>query len=94
MKLLIVSRLRSGETSEHALSRYLESPDRNPPPGVKRLGRWFSITFDMSWVVVETEDVKLVSQWLLHWAGSGTHEVIPVMDDADVVALLKVANPS
>lgn len=88
MKLLITSRLRSGQTTESVLTQYLESPNRNPPPGVKRLGRWFSVTFGESYVVVETEDAKLVSQWLLQWGGA-THEIVPVMDDADVVQLLK-----
>lgn len=88
MKLLIISRLFPRESSENALTRYLESPDRNPPAGVKRLGRWFSAAFDTGYVFVEAPDLTLVSAWLRKWTEHGTHEVIPVLDDADLAKTL------
>ncbi|MGH8530489.1 MAG: DUF3303 domain-containing protein [Nevskiales bacterium] len=88
MKLLIISKLHVGESAETALTRYLESPDRNPPPGVKRLGRWFSASFDTSYVFVETPDLALLSGWLRQWTEHGAHEIIPVLDDADLAKTL------
>ena len=88
MKLMITSKRIRSESLTQQLQQFLESPHRRPGPGVKMLGRWFTPTFDAIYVLVETEDVKLVSDWLLHWTDFATHEITPVMDDADVAQLL------
>lgn len=88
MKLMITSRRVRSETLAKQLQQFLESPNRRPGPGVKMLGRWFSPTFDVIYVVVETDDAKLVSQWLLQWADFSSYELTPVIDDADVAQLL------
>ncbi len=91
MKLLITSQRITSQTTADQLQQFLESPHRRPGPGVKFLARWFSLTFDLTYVVVETEDVRLVSDWLMNWRAFATYTIAPVMDDADVVQLLNTA---
>jgi len=88
VKLLIVSKLRVKEDPDKTVTRYLESSERNPPAGIKRLARWFSVSFDTSYVVVECADFAAVSAWLRKWGEYATHEITPVMDDADLARSL------
>jgi len=88
MKLMITARRARSESLSTQLQQFLESPHRRPGPGVKMLARWFSPTFDVIYVVVETDDARLISEWLLHWTDFATHDITPVIEDADVAQLL------
>lgn len=69
------------------LKRFAET--QGPPPaGVTMLGRWTSVASDRGFVLAETADAKALYAWVLDWADLLSFEVIPVLDDAEVMEVL------
>jgi hypothetical protein len=50
---------------------------------LKLIGRWHDVIGFTGVAIVETDDPRALSKWLLHWNGMIDIEAIPVFDDAE-----------
>ena len=54
---------------------------RGLPEGLKYHGSWIESNFCRCFQLMETDDLRLLQQWILHWRGTGvTFEIIPVVE--------------
>lgn len=60
-----------------------------PPAGIKVIGRWHSVTQGSGVVISETDNAELLAKWCLDWSDLLEFEVVPVIDDSTVAAILK-----
>jgi hypothetical protein len=59
-----------------------------PPEGVKMLGRWHNVSGRRGFVLCETSDAVAIGKWMQDWTDYLTLDVIPVVNDEDVLKVL------
>jgi hypothetical protein len=59
--------------------RRLRDEGRTMPKGLSYLGSWIEPNFDRCFQLMECDDARLFQQWILHWAGLGSFEIVPVV---------------
>ena len=62
---------------------------RTAPEELKELGRWHAARGDGGYVVVETDDPKAITNWLLQWSDLLSYEVEPVISDEEMGELFQ-----
>ncbi len=72
------------EVRNEAISRFMDGSSMQPPEGVSVVGRWFAAAGGDGWSVVETDDPKMISAWLLRWSDLLHYEVTPVITDEEL----------
>lgn len=65
---------------DHNYARVLALGGDGVPDEVKVLGTWSSVTQLEGWVVVDTDDSKLLGQWMRHWTNLNVQHVVPIVD--------------
>ena len=60
-----------------------------PPKGAKLLGRWINADFSGGTVLMETDDPKVLTELSLGWTDTMALKIVPVIEDADFVDVLK-----
>ena len=69
--------------------RRLRDAGRGLPVGVRYIDSWVEAGFSRCFQLMETDDLQLLQQWVLHWRGTGaTFEIVPVVESAKVHALV------
>ena len=59
------------------------------PDGLKYIGSWIETNFDRCFQLMETDDARLLQQWIVHWSDVMEFEIVPVVpshDTREVVA--------
>lgn len=79
-----------GQTQDEAIRRFRETGGQ-PPAGAKLLGRWTQADFMGGYVLLETDDAKALTQFSLMWSDLMELEIIPVLDDQELVDVLAKA---
>ena len=51
------------------------------------IGRWHDVIGFTGVAIVETDDARALSRWLLHWNGIIDIEAVPVFDDDETRAM-------
>lgn len=69
------------------IARFLET-GAPAPEGVTILGRWFTAAQSRGFMVVETEDSKLLFKFTAEWADIMDFEIYPVVNDEEAGAIL------
>ncbi len=69
------------------IARFLES-GAPPPEGVTILGRWFTSAQSRGFMVVETEESKLLFKYTAEWADIMDFEIYPVVTDEEAGEIL------
>jgi hypothetical protein len=59
------------------------------PEGLKELGRWHSASFNAGYCVVETDDPKYITNWIMNWCDLQSFSVEPVITNEEVTELLQ-----
>lgn len=62
---------------------------RNAPAGIKELGRWHAARGDGGYLVLETDDPKNITNWILRWSDLLPYEVEPVIGDEEFADALQ-----
>ncbi len=70
------------------IARFLES-GAPPPDGVTILGRWFTSSHSRGFMVVETEEAKLLFKYTSEWADIMDLEIYPVVEDEEAGEILQ-----
>ena len=69
------------------IARFLEA-GAPPPEGVTILGRWFTSAQNRGFMVVETEEAKLLFKYTSEWADIIDFECFPVVTDEEAAEIL------
>jgi hypothetical protein len=89
MKYMVQWRIHEDKRHE-ALSAFSSMNSADDEPGLSDLnliGRWHDVIGFTGVAIVETDDPKALSKWLLNWNGMIDIEAIPVFDDEETKVL-------
>ena len=75
------------ESRDLAISRFKETGGM-PPNGVKMLGRWTAADLSGGFDLLESDDAGAITEFALMWSDLLETHVIPVVDDAELTAVL------
>ena len=59
-----------------------------PPAGAKMVGRWHNVAGCQGFVLAESADAVAIGKWMQEWTDLLTFDVIPVVNDEDVMKVL------
>jgi hypothetical protein len=71
-----------------AIARFLATGGPTPT-GTTLLGRWTAADFSVGFVLVESDDVKSLTEFALGWTDQIVLKTIPVIEDAELGGLLQ-----
>jgi Domain of unknown function (DUF3303) len=89
MKYMVQWRVHEDKRHE-ALKAFSGIASNNDEPGLGDLnliGRWHDVIGFTGVAIVETDDPKALSTWLLNWNGIIDIEAVPVFDDDETRAI-------
>lgn len=73
----------SADNRNEAIARFLEGTAMQPPEGVTHVARWHSAGGGIGWGVADTDDPKLIADWLMQWSDIIEYEIYPVISDEE-----------
>ena len=88
MATYMISWETPAENRNEVFARFTEGSAMEEPSGVTDLGRWHSAEGRRGWGVVETDDPKRITDWLLRWTDITSFEVRPVISDEELGDLI------
>lgn len=62
-----------------AVYAHLRDKGRGFPDGLRYIDSWVEPNFDRCFQLMECESLRLLQEWMLHWHGLVTFEVVPVV---------------
>lgn len=87
MLFMIIERFK--DCDPKPIYRHLRDKGRGMPDGLKYAGSWIEPNFDRCFQLMECDDARLLQEWILHWQGLGTFEIVPVVPSADTRELVE-----
>ena len=75
------------QTRNEAQARFKKTGGM-PGPKVKMLGRWHNIGGHTGFILAESNDAVAIGKWTQQWTDLLTFDVVPVVNDADVLKVL------
>lgn len=75
------------EHSKAAIERF-KATGAPPPAGVTMLARWHDVAGNRGFAISECDDAVAASKWCHEWSDLLTFEVIPVLNDEQLGAVL------
>lgn len=87
MKYIVTFDLTSRDYKER-IRRFLETV-APPPQGATMHGRWFTLGHNKGFMLAEADDPSLIYRWVSQWADLIDFEVHPVLEDAQIAAVLQ-----
>jgi uncharacterized protein DUF3303 len=73
---------------DQAIARFKKTGGQ-PPKGVKLLGRWTAADFSGGFDLLESDDVKALTEFSLMWSDLMELKIVPVVEDAELTEVLK-----
>jgi hypothetical protein len=73
---------------DKAIARFKKTGGQ-PPKGVKLLGRWTAADFGGGFELLESDDVKALTEFSLMWSDLMELRIVPVVEDAELSEVLK-----
>ena len=73
---------------DEAIARFKKTGGQ-PPKGAKLLGRWINADFSGGTLLLETDDPKVLTEFSLGWSDVTELKMLPVIEDAELVDVLK-----
>jgi hypothetical protein len=88
MKYMVQWRVHDDKRHEALKAFSAMTPDQEAGLGdLNLIGRWHDVIGFTGVAIVETDDPKALSKWLLHWNGIIDIEAVPVFDDEETRAM-------
>ncbi len=72
-----------------ALYAHLAEHGRGLPDGLAYVGSWVEPTLERAFQLMETDDARLLQQWVLHWQGLASFEIVPVVPGGETRAVVE-----
>jgi hypothetical protein len=92
MLFMIVERFKEREPKKIYVR--LKESGRQMPEGLKYLDSWIEPNFDRCFQLMETEDLRLLQQWILAWNDLMEFEIVPVVHSKDTCEIVDAAAAS
>ena len=89
MAVYMITSHYTSATRNEIIKRFMNTDARTAPEGLKELGRWHRAESNGSYIVVETDDPKAISDWLLQWTDLASFEVQAVLTDEELGELFQ-----
>jgi hypothetical protein len=77
MLFVIIERFK--DQNAVAVYKHLRDNGRGLPDGLKYVDSWIEPNFDRCFQLMECDDLRLIQEWVLHWQGFATFEIVPVL---------------
>lgn len=91
MKFMLTFTIKSEvKGRDEAIARFKKTGGQ-PPKGVKLLGRWTAADFSGGFDLLESDDVKGLTEFALMWSDVMELRIVPVVEDAELSEALKRA---
>jgi hypothetical protein len=71
-----------------AIYSHLRDEGRGLPDGLRYVDSWVEPNFGRCFQLMECDDLRLIQQWLLHWRGLATCEIVPVVSGRETAAVV------
>jgi uncharacterized protein DUF3303 len=81
MLFMVIERFKGRDAK--AVYRRFRDHGRGAPDGVTYVGSWIEASFDRCFQLMECDDVRLLQQWVLHWADLIEFEIVPVVPSTE-----------
>lgn len=81
MLFMIIERFTNQDGK--AVYAHLRDKGRGLPDGLRYIDSWVEPNYDRCFQLMECDDLRLLQQWMLHWHGLATFEVVPVVTGKD-----------
>jgi hypothetical protein len=75
---------------DEAIARFKRTGGQ-PPKGVKLIGRWTAADFSGGFDLIESEDIKALTEFSLMWSDLMELRLVPVVEDAQLAEVLQNA---
>lgn len=75
---------------DEAIARFKKTGGQTPT-GVRLLGRWTAADFSGGFDLLESDDVKALTEFALMWSDLMELRIVPVIEDAELGEVLKRA---
>jgi hypothetical protein len=82
MKYLVIERFRNGDPAP-VYARF-NARGRLMPEGLAYVSSWITEDLTTCYQVMDTDDRRLLDQWMAHWSDLMEFEVLPVLASAEV----------
>ena len=73
---------RFADRDAEAVYRHLRDAGRGLPEGLRYVDSWVDASLDRCFQLMECDDPRLLQEWVLHWQGLATMEIVPVVPGA------------
>ena len=73
---------------DEAIARFKKTGGQ-PPKGAKLLGRWTAADFSGGFDLIESDDVKALTEFALMWSDVMELTMVPVVEDAELGEVLQ-----
>jgi hypothetical protein len=81
MLFMIVERFKNRDPKP--IYRRLRERGRQMTDGLKYIDSWVEANFDRCFQLMETDDLRLLQQWIAHWNDLTDFEIVPVVPSKD-----------
>jgi len=90
MLFMIIERFKNRD-AKPIYARLTES-GRQMPNGLKYVDSWIEPNFDRCFQLMETDDLRLLQQWILAWNDLMEFEIVPVVPSKETRAIVDAAS--
>jgi hypothetical protein len=88
MKFMLIFSIKpEAKGRDEAIARF-KATGGQPPKGVKLLGRWTAADFSGGFDLLDSDDVKALTEFSLMWSDVMELKIVPVIEDADLGEVL------
>jgi hypothetical protein len=89
MLFMVIERYRNRDPKP--VYRRFRDQGRQMPEGLRYVDSWIEPNFDRCFQVMETDDPRLLQQWILAWNDLMDFEIVPVVPSKDTRTLVEAA---
>ncbi|MCB1023872.1 MAG: DUF3303 family protein [Acidobacteria bacterium] len=86
MLYMIIERFRNGDPKP--IYERFEEKGRLAPDGLEYISSWVNASLDTCFQLMETDDEKLIDEWIKNWEDLADFEIYPVVNSAEASALV------
>jgi len=87
MQFMVIERFKG--RNRKPIYRRLRDEGRRMPEGLKYVGGWIEANFDRCWQLMECDDARALQRWVAGWSDLIEFEIVPVVQSADVRAMME-----
>jgi hypothetical protein len=88
MKFMLTFAMKpESRARDEAIARF-KATGAQPPKGATLLGRWTAADFSGGFDLLESDDIKALTEFSLMWSDLMELKIVPVIEDTELVEVL------